>query len=105
MSIFLHHDPDLRAGFPLKLGASGESSPALVDLDGHGTDEIMVATADGMVLALRGDGSPLPGWPVATNLARVGSGQPQEPSQGACLWRGWRRNRLPCLDRGFGRRR
>src|SRR2546422_8253067 len=29
---------------------------------------MVMATADGMVLALRGDGSPLPGWPVATNL-------------------------------------
>jgi subtilase family protein/VCBS repeat protein len=67
-SIFLHHDPDLRAGFPVNLGASGESSPALVDLDGDGTDEIVLATADGMVFALRGDGSLLPGWPVTTKL-------------------------------------
>ena len=67
-SIFLHHDPDVRAGSPLNLGASGESSPALVDLDGNGADEIILATADGMVFALRGDGSLLPGWPVATNL-------------------------------------
>jgi Subtilase family/FG-GAP-like repeat len=66
--IFLHHDPDLRAGFPVKLGASGESSPALVDLDGDGADEIVLATADGAVLALRADGTPVPGWPVATKV-------------------------------------
>jgi hypothetical protein len=66
-TLFLHHDPDLRAGFPLNLGASGESSPALVDLDGDGAAEIVVGTADGAILAFRADGSSLPGWPVFTD--------------------------------------
>ena len=63
-SFFVHHDPDLFAGFPIYLGASGESSPHLVDLDGSGKDSIVLATADGRVHALRFDGSELPGWPV-----------------------------------------
>jgi hypothetical protein len=67
-TVFIHHDPDLHPGFPLALGASGESSPALADLDGDGAAEIIVATADGMVAAIRGDGTMLPGWPVFTDL-------------------------------------
>jgi len=67
-AVFIHHDRDLRPGFPIDLDASGESSPAVVDLDGDGADEIIVATADGMIFAFRGDGTVLPGWPVATDL-------------------------------------
>lgn len=67
-TIFIHHDPDLHPGFPLPLGASGESSPALADLNGDGASEIVVATADGTVFAFLEDGSLLPGWPVVTDL-------------------------------------
>jgi subtilase family protein/VCBS repeat protein len=67
MTVFVHRDPDLRAGFPAALGASGESSPALADLDGDGAAEIVVATADGLVAAYRADGGSLPGWPVFTD--------------------------------------
>ncbi len=63
-SFFVHHDPDLFAGFPKWLGESGESSPHLVDLDGSGKDAIVMATSDGAVHALRFDGTELPGWPV-----------------------------------------
>ncbi len=63
-SFFVHKDPDLFSGFPLYLGASGESSPHLVDLDGSGKDTIVLATTDGKVHAIRWDGSELPGWPV-----------------------------------------
>lgn len=66
-TIFIHHDPDLHPGFPVALGASGESSSALADLNGGGRLEIIVATADGRVFAFQGDGSLLPGWPVVTD--------------------------------------
>jgi hypothetical protein len=42
-------DGSLRRGFPLRLGASGESSPTLADLDGDGAAEIVLATADGLL--------------------------------------------------------
>src|SRR5262249_38437654 len=67
-TIFIHQDRDLHRGFPIDLGSSGESSPALADLDGDGAAEIVVATGDGKVVAVRGDGTMLPGGPVYTNL-------------------------------------
>jgi hypothetical protein len=76
-TVFVHHDPALHPGFPLVLGASGESSPALADLDGDGAAEIIVATADGRVAAIRGDGTMLPGWPVFTDL--IPSLDPETP--------------------------
>ncbi|MFZ9887225.1 MAG: S8 family serine peptidase, partial [Myxococcota bacterium] len=64
--IAVREDPDVKEGFPLYLGASGESSPKVTDLDGDGTDEIVVGTADGRVHAIRADGSELPGFPALT---------------------------------------
>ena len=69
-TVFVHRDPDLHPGFPLALGASGESSPALADLDGDGIAEIVVGTADGAVAAIRGDGGMMPGWPAFTDVLR-----------------------------------
>ncbi|HYC00616.1 MAG TPA: FG-GAP-like repeat-containing protein [Candidatus Limnocylindrales bacterium] len=65
-TIFVHHDEDLKAGFPVAIG-DGASSPAIADLDGDGAREIVVATSDGYVHALRADGSELPGWPVTAD--------------------------------------
>lgn len=67
-TVYLHHDPTLKAGFPKKMGASGESSAVAADLDGDGVEELVVATTDGRVHALKGDGTSLAGWPVATDL-------------------------------------
>lgn len=50
------------------LGASIEGSPALADLDGDGRADIVVADGGGRVHALRADGAPLLGWPVATDV-------------------------------------
>jgi len=63
-SFYVHTDPDLLAGFPLRLGASGESGPILVDFDGDDVLEIVVGDADGAVHAIRGSGAPVAGWPV-----------------------------------------
>jgi hypothetical protein len=56
-SFFLHHDPFWKRGFPVDLGASGEASPLVVDLDGDGADEIVLPTADGLVRILTWDES------------------------------------------------
>lgn len=57
-------DPALRRGYPKRLGTSGESSPALADLDRDGTRDIVLATSDGDVRVLSGrSGKSLRGWP------------------------------------------
>ncbi|MCC6763419.1 MAG: VCBS repeat-containing protein [Deltaproteobacteria bacterium] len=67
-AVAVFHDPDLHPGFPRVLHASGDSSPALADLDGDGTLDVVLATAAGEVHAIRGDGSDLQGWPATTDL-------------------------------------
>jgi MYXO-CTERM domain-containing protein len=64
----VRRDPSVMPGFPIYLGASGESSPKLTDLDGDGTEEIVVATADGLVHAIAADTNELPGFPVALDV-------------------------------------
>lgn len=66
-ALALHHDPDLLPGFPLQLGADGDSAAATADLDGDGREEIILGDANGFVHAFRVDGSELPGWPVHTD--------------------------------------
>jgi hypothetical protein len=63
-NLYLHRDRDLLTGWPLKLPSDGASSPALADLDGDGRNELVLATGDGVVHALRRNGHELPGWPV-----------------------------------------
>ncbi|MGB0638683.1 MAG: S8 family serine peptidase [Myxococcota bacterium] len=61
---YVSPDEDIMPGFPVQMGASGESSPVLIDLDDDGILEILIGTADGVVLAIRGDGTAVEGWPV-----------------------------------------
>ena len=76
-AVYVHRDPDALPGFPIDLGVSGEASPTLADLDGDGAEEIVLATADGLVRAMRGTGELLPGWPVHVELLR--SCDPDDP--------------------------
>lgn len=66
--VAIHDDPDLKPGFAKSIGASGESAPALADMDGDGVLDIVLATADGRVHIFDGSGAELPGWPVATQF-------------------------------------
>jgi hypothetical protein len=56
-SFFVLHDPTWKRHFPIDLGASGEASPLLVDLDGDGADEIVLPAADGFVRVVKWDAS------------------------------------------------
>jgi hypothetical protein len=66
--VFVHDDPDLLAGFPLRVDGAGTASPLFVDVDGNGTDEMLLGTDDGVVHAYRADLSELPGFPVRTSV-------------------------------------
>ena len=70
-TVAVHEDTTL-AYPPIRLGSSAESSAALADLDGDGTLDIIHAASDGRVYARCGaDGSPLPGFPVRTDVIPV----------------------------------
>jgi hypothetical protein len=72
VSVF--HDPDLHPGFPVFLASSGDSAPALADLDGDGTLDVVLAVASGEVHAFTASGGELPGWPVTTDLDSLHGG-------------------------------
>jgi Subtilase family len=65
--MFLHRDAQLLAHFPIELRSDGDSAPLLVDIDGDNRNELVIATSDGWIHALRPDGSETPGWPVHTD--------------------------------------
>ena len=68
-------DPHLRQGFPVDVGASGESSPQLSDVDGSPGAEIVLGNADGEITVLSGrTGRPLSGWPQRLGVS-PGSGR------------------------------
>ncbi|MDB4971588.1 MAG: alkaline serine protease [Myxococcales bacterium] len=67
-AVSIYRDPSLLPGFPLDLKASGEGGPKIVDLDGDGRREIVFADTNGLVHAIRADGSELSGWPVKTDV-------------------------------------
>jgi subtilase family protein/FG-GAP repeat protein len=73
-NLYLHRDKDMLPGFPKTLPGDGESSPVLVDLDGDNRNELVFGTADGIVHALRPDGTELPGWPVHTDALPLHTG-------------------------------
>ena len=75
--VYLHHDPDHHAGFPLQLDSSLEASPVLWDFDGDGAMEIVQADSGGTIHVLHHDGSPLEGFPVLTDpLEELDPGHP-----------------------------
>ena len=70
-NFYLHRDQDMLPGFPKVLPSDGESSPAFADLDGDNRNELVFATADGYVHAMRPNGTELPGWPVHGDAAPI----------------------------------
>lgn len=46
---YVHEDPDLKQGFPIHTGASGEGSPKMADINGDGVLDLVVPTSDGRI--------------------------------------------------------
>jgi subtilisin family serine protease len=73
----LRSDGTIMAGWPRVINPSLPSNiiswsyPILGDLDGDGKMECVIGSTEGLVYAIKSDGSNLPGWPAATKLARV----------------------------------
>jgi hypothetical protein len=71
-AINVTHDPSWLKGFPLKIGAGGESQPALVDLQGTGRLDTVFGDSNGYVHAIDPKTrKELPGWPVHTDPLSV----------------------------------
>ena len=67
-TLFIEHDPDLVAGYPIRLGTGGEMSGKIVDINGDGKREIIYGDGAGLVHAFTVGGRELAGWPVKANL-------------------------------------
>ncbi len=63
---FLHQDPSLLGGAPVRLPSSVVAPPVLAPIGPGGTNALLVAAADGTVHAYGSNGQDLPGWPVRT---------------------------------------
>ena len=63
-TVHLFRDDTLMPGFPRYAGSSAESSPKILDIDGDGSDEIVVGTTDGLIHAWKADGTEPPGFPI-----------------------------------------
>jgi hypothetical protein len=72
-------DPELRPGFPKRMGTGGEAPPRYADINGDNQQELILPTEDGTVHAYEPDGSELPGWPVHTQLLKQASGHMTAP--------------------------
>lgn len=72
-------DPDLRPGFPKRMGTGGEAPLRYADINGDNTQELILPTEDGTVHAYRPNGSELPGWPVRTGMMLQSQGHSGAP--------------------------
>ncbi len=78
-------DGTVAPGWPVATGGPGTpsqvtASPAIADIDGNGTPEIIIAAdrAGGRVYVLRPDGSNKPGWPRSCSVSS-GAGRSASP--------------------------
>jgi len=68
-----HADGTPVSGWPKTVAGSSISSPAVSDIDGDGTLEIIVGSQGGFVYAWHADGTPVSGWPQSTGSSILSS--------------------------------
>ena len=83
----LARDPDLRPGYPVYLGGSGEASPVFADLNGDGAEELVVVLADGTLHAYDHRGGELAGFPVELGLRWAMDTDNPAHVRGSCAYR------------------
>lgn len=84
----LRRDDTMLTNFPIFVGASGESSPKLSDINGDGRDDVVLLTADGRLHAFQSDGAELAGFPVHLNtLTGLGDAECANPNSPKCYKR------------------
>ncbi len=69
-SIGVHHDPALSGGKPRHIGGELSGAPTYVDLEGRHELDLVFSTYDGVVRALRPNGTSVPGFPVRSSTIR-----------------------------------
>jgi hypothetical protein len=77
-SFSARHDPDLLPGYPKSIGTEMSAAPTYADLEGRHQLDLVFATYDGVVYALRPDGTEVKGFPVKTRtLAAIDPNDPE----------------------------
>jgi hypothetical protein len=69
-TIGVRHDPDLLPGYPMSTAGELSASPSYVDLEGRHQLDLVFATTDGELFALRPNGQEVPGFPVWSRSER-----------------------------------
>ena len=64
--VFVHRDLYLLPGFPAELGAPATGGPRVIDLDGDGSDEVLVATTDGRLQVFEATAESMTSWAAST---------------------------------------
>ena len=67
-TVHLFKDETLLPGYPKQLGSSIESSGKVFDVDGDGKEEYLLPTTDGLIHALKHDGTEAAGFPAKVDL-------------------------------------
>ena len=98
-TIFAHEDPDLHAGFPVRLNGSGEPSGTFYDLDNDGADELILPDSDGTLHVFDSEGGEMDGFPVLLDTRDGHTDLAPNPHGEACAFRP-RDDRGDCPTRG-----
>jgi len=98
-AVHLIRDETLLPGFPIQMNTSLESSPKMVDLDGDKVDEIVVASSDGRIHALKADGTEAAGWPATLGARSEANSDNENNTLLSCAFRA-EADKGECTTRG-----